>query len=100
MMLQKPASDFDGVTAVTWTDVAGVFASFRATGGGERVDGVQVEAEVHAVISIRYMRGVSPRWRFRWQYDVNDTRYFEIDRVLDIEGDRHVLTCFCKEVMT
>ena len=91
--LEQPVrtSDGGGGAAVTWEEVAQVWASARPIGGDERLAHDQLAGRLTHQVLIRYRPGVLPAMRFR-----QDARVYQIVAVLEVERRRR-LKCLCEE---
>lgn len=92
--LQTPTLTQDslGVVSETWSDTATVYAQIEAISGREFFDAARVNAEVTHRIRIRHRPGIVPAMRV-----LKDTRIFDIQSVLDVDGRRWELTLMCVE---
>ena len=95
--IQQPTftQDAAGQQTASWGDVeADVPAEVEAVAGGETRRGLQVEATVTTVITMRWRADVGPTWRI-----VHDGRTLNIERAVDPDGRRIELVGQCKEVI-
>lgn len=96
----------DVLRAVPTTDAAGqlvagefkkwlrkVPAAYAETGGGKSPRGLQVEATVTSVFTIRYLRDVTSEHRLGY-----DGREYHIIRVVDVDGDKQWCEIHCSDV--
>ena len=88
--LQDATTPTDGNIAPTYANhVTGLWAEVLETAGGEYLRGRQIEANVRAVITIRYRSDVTPRMRVKW-----GTRYLYVKTVHSAPGRTYtVLDC-------
>lgn len=84
--------DAGGGATLSWVQVATLWASVDAIGGGERETADRADARTRYKIRLRYRADVTAGMRFR-----QDTRIFNIRTVQDEEGRRQWLTCACEE---
>jgi SPP1 family predicted phage head-tail adaptor len=75
-----------------WTDVAEVWARVSPVSGKEFFASAQVNAEVTTKITMRYIKGITPKMRV-----VFDSRSFDIVSVLDFEERGIELNLMCRE---
>jgi SPP1 family predicted phage head-tail adaptor len=75
-----------------WTDVAEVWARVSPVSGKEFFASAQVNAEVTTKITMRYIKGITPKMRV-----VFDGRSFDIVSVLDFEERGIELNLMCRE---
>ena len=66
------AQDAYGQNAITWTDVATVWARVRAVSGREFFAAAQVQQEQTVKVLIRVRADVLPTWRLVWQGSAHD----------------------------
>jgi SPP1 family predicted phage head-tail adaptor len=86
--------DEAGQRVPRFVDLAEVWANVRGVGGGEVLWGVQVQASITDVLTIRYQRGISPQMRV-----IHDRRTLNIESVIDADGKRRELQLHCKELV-
>lgn len=84
--------DEGGGGVETWTAVATLWATIRATGGAEVELGDALRGRVSHEIIIRAQAGVTPAQRFRLE-----TRIFQILAVRDLDGRGRFLSCLVEE---
>ena len=65
-------TDGGGGAASSFSDVATVFGSIKATGGGERLFGDQIEGRTTQEVVIRHRRGLNTDYRLKYAFDVTD----------------------------
>jgi len=73
--------------------VTGLPAEVMETTGGETIRGRQVEANIRAVIEIRYRSDITPDMRVKY-----GSRYLNIVSVVDPTGRRRKTILTCSEV--
>lgn len=79
---------------MTWTtSLTALPVQVEATGGGERRQGIMIEAGIEYVVTMHH-RSIDPKGRF-----VLDGRYLNIVRALDPDGHRARTVCLCKEAV-
>ena len=66
------SSDGRGGAASTFSDVDTVWGSIKATGGGERLFGDQVEGRTTQEVVIRHRRGLNTDYRLKYGFDITD----------------------------
>jgi SPP1 family predicted phage head-tail adaptor len=94
IVLERPVRlpDGGGGGIVSWTPVAGLWASVRPTTGMEAVVADQIAGRISHEIHVRYRADIVPAMRF-----CLSTRTFEILAVIDVEERRRQLRCLCRE---
>ena len=94
------SADGGGGSAVTFSDVATVFARIEATGGSERLFGDQLEGVTTHTITIRHRRDVTAANRIKYAFAVDSTNYerlFNINRVENVGERDKYLKLYCTE---
>jgi SPP1 family predicted phage head-tail adaptor len=86
------ATGAGGTVTETWTTQATVWAHVEPQGGGEQVDGQQVQGSVSYRITIRHRSDMTNKWRAVW-----DSRTLAIRAVLDPDARHEVLVLVCEE---
>ena len=81
-----------GEVTKTWSDYATVWASIEPVRGREFWDSKQINAEITAKITIRYLAGVTPKMRIKY-----GARIFEIISVINPEERNKDLQLMVKE---
>ena len=81
-----------GEVTKTWEDYATVWASIEPIRGREFWESQQINAEVTAKITIRYLAGVTPKMRVKYE-----ARIFEIISVINPEERNKDLQLMVKE---
>jgi head-tail adaptor len=95
----NPAQEADGYPQeavkpkVMWQDV---WAEILSVGGGEKVRGIQIEAGIDSLVTIRWRAGVKPTYYFA---ERKTNRRLNIVKASDPDGRRVWLNCQCKEVV-
>jgi SPP1 family predicted phage head-tail adaptor len=92
--IERPVETDNGAGGVTvsWVKVTEAWAKMRPGRGGERQMNGQLTATTMETITIRYIRGVSEKWRIRFE-----DRFFNIRDIADLE-ERHIyLEMACEE---
>lgn len=74
---------------------ADVWAEVKSVAGGERIWGLQIEANADHAVRILYREGVKPTMYFQPK---GTTRRLEILRAPDPDGRRKELVCVCREL--
>jgi SPP1 family predicted phage head-tail adaptor len=94
LILEAPsrASDGGGGAAITWQEVAEVWAAVRPLAGGEDFALDRVAGRISHEIVIRYRADVTPKMRFR-----QEARVFDIRAAFDPDTRRHWLRCLAEE---
>ena len=77
-----------------WLAYANVWASVRPVKGREYFAARQENAEVTAVVTMRYLSGITPDMRI-----VFGDRVFEIVSVINVDERNRVLELMCKEAI-
>tara|TARA_Y100001972_G_scaffold83520_1_gene101626 strand:+ start:201 stop:548 length:348 start_codon:yes stop_codon:yes gene_type:complete len=100
--LQQPSrsTDTGGGAVITFSDVATVFASIKPKGGSEVLFGDQLEGRETYVITIRFRRGVTNKFRILYAFTTggaNFTRTFNITRVENVNERDRYLNLYCTE---
>ena len=94
------SADGGGGASSSFSDVATVFGSIKAVGGGERLVGDQIEGRPTHELVIRFRRNVTAANRIKYAFAVDSTNYerlFNINRVENVgERDRY-LKLYCTE---
>ena len=67
-------ADAHGVPAITWTDVATVWARIEPVSGLEQVRGMKLQAETTHLVTMRYRTSCTHDMRLKWTRD-GTTRY-------------------------
>src|SRR5688572_27884693 len=77
-----------------WRDVATVWASVKAAGGGEKFDGTTagVDGQSTYTVRLRYRSDLASTDRI-----ICDGRVLDLTEVMDPEGRRRELVCRCVE---
>ncbi len=84
----------DGQPSGEYEDfLTGVPAQIRGVGGGEFIRGVQVQAGITNLITIRFRDDVTPNMRV-----IYGERTLNIQAAIDPEGRRRELQLHCKEL--
>lgn len=78
-----------------WATYATVWASIRPVKGREYIAVKQVNAEISAVITIRYLSGITPEMRILF-----GNRVFGIVSVINVDERSRVLELMCREEVT
>lgn len=86
-----------GEEAVTWVEIAKVWASVLPGGSGERFLGgaSREQATVSHTVRIRYRGGLVPKMRLLWE-----GRLLDIESIIDPDGRRRELVLLCHEVVS
>jgi SPP1 family predicted phage head-tail adaptor len=84
--------DGSGGFTTSWVEVATIWGAIEAITGGEFTESDAIKAEATYRIVIRYRENISPAHRLRFY-----ARVFEIKSVIDPEGLRRRLVCYCVE---
>lgn len=84
--------DEGGGADLLWTDVAAVWASVEAGSGSVRDASDRIDTRTRTKIRTRFRTGIVPGMRF-----VEGARVFNIQAVLDEDGNRRWLLCLCEE---
>ncbi len=82
----------DGSYAPTWSTFATVRAAVEPLRGQEYLAAAQLQSTLNARIRIRYISGVTTKMRVLF-----DSRYFEIEGVIDPEMRHRELQLMCVE---
>lgn len=85
-------SDGGGGAAVTWTEVAAVWARIRPRSGDESFALDRVAGRLSHEIVIRYRSDVTLAMRFR-----SGTHVYDIRAAFDPDGRQHWLQCIAEE---
>jgi SPP1 family predicted phage head-tail adaptor len=88
------SQDSYGQPGETWSDIVTVSASIITTGGREFYAAQKLNAEISAVIKIRYRTGLDVKMRVKY-----GERYFSILSIADPEERHEELLLSCKEVV-
>ena len=86
-----------GKTGGTWTTSATVWGQIDPQHGTERLQAMQMTAEITHAIVIRYRTGITPKMRM---VRVAGGQVFEIQAVLNIEARNRQLELLCSEIQT
>jgi SPP1 family predicted phage head-tail adaptor len=87
-----PSRDGYGAEVESWDEYATVWAAIEPIRGREFWESQQINAEVTARITIRYLAGVTPKMRI-----LHGTRIFEILSVINPEERNRELQLMVKE---
>lgn len=87
------APDILGGAAITFADVATLWARVEALGGTEDVSAGRAQGLVRTRITLRWRGDVDARMRIR-----HGTRLFAIIIAFDPDGRRRNLICQCEEI--
>jgi SPP1 family predicted phage head-tail adaptor len=82
---------FGGPTQ-TWATYKETRGQIKPIRGREYFDNAAVQGEVTHKVTLRYVKGVTPKMRIKY-----DGRTFEITSVINIEEANRVLELMCKE---
>ena len=86
------SQDSYGAVTKTWSDYATIWASIEPVRGREFWDSKQINAEITAKITIRYLSGITPKMRIKY-----GARIFEIISVINPEERNKELQLMVKE---
>ena len=89
-----PSRDDYGAEAESWSNFATVWAAIEPIRGREFWESQQINAEVTARITIRYLSGVTPKMRVKY-----GTRIFDIISVINPEERNRDLQLMVKEAV-
>jgi len=78
------------------TFVANVPCKITPVSGGEQYRGRQIEATVTHLIEMRFLSGLSPTMRL---YQAIGTKYYNIQRIFEVDGKRHDVDIMATEVV-
>ena len=94
VVIQEPDNCVDayGGPSHGWSDVARVFADIRPVRGQERLETLQVSADVTHTVIMRYRSGVTPKMRIRY-----GTRLLNVISVLNVGERNKQLELLCSE---
>ena len=90
------AVDDLGAHVPAWTvlpKTPGVHAKITATGGGETLRGIMIEAGIESVVEIRHRTDITSKMRITF-----GSRTLNIERAIDPTGMQEDLVLLCKEV--
>lgn len=94
------SKDAHGHTIRSYTTFATVKGDVRGQYGTESVYAERVESRMIHRIVIRYRNDVTPQQRIIWKSNCDGDRTLEIQSVMDMRGDRRMLTILATEVKT
>jgi len=89
---EPQSQDSYGAVIKNWSDYATVWASIEPARGREFWESQQINAEVTAKITIRYLAGITPKMRVKY-----GSRIFEIISVINPEERNRELQLMVKE---
>jgi SPP1 family predicted phage head-tail adaptor len=78
-----------------WSTFAERYASLVPQSGREFIAASQIVPELQALITLRWVNGVTPKMRVQM-----GTRVFDILAVLDLEGRNREMQLACRELVT
>lgn len=102
LKIQAPTrtADDGGGSTISWTDEATVFGRIEPQGGSERLYGDQLEGVESYIITIRFRRGITNKYRILYSFAVDGTSYsrtFNITRVENAGERDKYLKLYCTE---
>lgn len=100
IVIQSPTETRDSIGGVvkSWATFASMRASVEPYQAREIARGEQVRADVSHKIVMRYVSGLSPKFRIAWTVGAT-TRYFHIVQILNIgERDKTINVLAMEEV--
>lgn len=89
---ESRGGDSGGGFEENWTDVATRWAGVRPVTGRERETGMQLEAQVTHIVTMRYLDGLNPGMRILLK-----GRALNIRRVLNLEERNRWMELQCEE---
>ena len=96
---QVEASDSFGGAGVptTWETFATVYAAIEPGSAREFIAAQQLSADQTTTIRIRYLAGLTPKMRVRYDDPQRGARYFDIQGVIDVDERRRHMHLICVE---
>lgn len=97
---QTKAADGGGSSAVTWSDVATIYANIKPLSGGDTLFGLQIEERISHMITVRFRRDITYKNRIKYDYTFDGTSYsriFNIRRVINRDTMNRYLDILCEE---
>lgn len=99
VVIQQPAESQDayGEPDFTWSTFATVWASIEPGRGQEYEQAQTVQQSITHRVMIRYCPGVTTQMRVKYTDRRGQTRYFDIEAVLDYQERGRTMELRCRE---
>lgn len=99
LQTNTPSQDSYGQEIESWADTMTVWAFINPESAREFLQqGIQAQ-QVRQTIEMRYQTGITPEMRVKFVDRDSNTRYFDIEQVLEPATARERLTLICKELV-
>ncbi len=101
LQLRSPGADGSGGQANNWADVLTVWGEITPSGGKEEEIGGGVRAVSNYMITIRFVKGISPKHRFKYSDSkAGIVRFFSIANINNFEERNKDMALICTEGTT